>query len=49
MLRECLRRLVELGAPLAVTTAAWQNETSHALLRSLGFRPAVLEMAKDLG
>jgi GNAT superfamily N-acetyltransferase len=48
MLIECLRRLTALGAHLAVTTAAWQNETSHALLRSLGFRPAVLEMAKDL-
>jgi GNAT superfamily N-acetyltransferase len=48
LLHECLRRLVALGAPFAVTTAAWQNETSHALLRSLGFRPAVLEWVKDL-
>ncbi len=48
MLLECLRRLTALGAPLAVTTAAWQNQTSQALLRRLGFRPAVIEMAKDL-
>jgi GNAT superfamily N-acetyltransferase len=48
MLLECLRRLTALGAPLAVTTTAWQNETSHALLRSLGFRPAVLELVKEL-
>jgi GNAT superfamily N-acetyltransferase len=47
MLLECLRRLTGLGVPLAVTTAAWQNETSHALLRSLGFRPAVIEMVRD--
>jgi GNAT superfamily N-acetyltransferase len=46
MLRECLRRLS--GAGLAVTTTAWQNETSRALLRSLGFRPVAVEMAKDL-
>ena len=48
MLLECLRRLTALGAPLAVTTTAWQNETSHALLRSLGFRPAMLELVKEL-
>jgi ribosomal protein S18 acetylase RimI-like enzyme len=48
MLQECLRRLTALGVPLAVTTAAWQNETSQALLRSVGFRPAALELAKDL-
>lgn len=48
LLRECLRHLTALGAPLAVTTTAWQNETAHALLRSLGFRPAVIEMVKDL-
>jgi GNAT superfamily N-acetyltransferase len=49
MLLECLRRLTALGVRLAVTTTAWQNETSHALLRSVGFRPTVLELAKDLG
>jgi GNAT superfamily N-acetyltransferase len=48
MLRECLNRLTALGAHFAVATAAWQNETSHALIRSLGFRPTVVEMAKDL-
>jgi GNAT superfamily N-acetyltransferase len=48
MLSECLRRLTALGAPLAVTTAAWQNQTSQALLRSVGFRPAVIELVKDL-
>ena len=48
MLRECLNRLTALGAPFAVASAAWQNETSHALVRSLGFRPTVVEMAKDL-
>ena len=48
MLRECLNRLTALGAPFAVASAAWQNETSHALIRSLGFRPTVVEMAKDL-
>jgi GNAT superfamily N-acetyltransferase len=48
MLVECLRRLTALGASLAVTTTAWQNETAHALIRSLGFRPAAIEMAKDL-
>ncbi len=49
MLLECLRRLSALGTPLAVATAAWQNQTSQALLRSLGFRPASMEFAKDLG
>jgi GNAT superfamily N-acetyltransferase len=48
MLRECIERLTALGAPMAVTTAAFQNEVSQALLRSLGFRPASLEMAMDL-
>jgi ribosomal protein S18 acetylase RimI-like enzyme len=48
MLRECIQRLTALGAPLAVTTTAFQNEGSQALLRSLGFRPAALEMAMDL-
>ena len=48
MLRECIQRLSALGAPLAVTTTAFQNEASQALLRSLGFRPAALEMAMDL-
>lgn len=48
MLLECLRRLTELGTPLAVTTTAWQNETSQALLRSMGFGPASIEFAKDL-
>jgi GNAT superfamily N-acetyltransferase len=48
MLRECIQRLTVLGAPLAVTTTAFQNEGSQALLRSLGFRPAALEMAMDL-
>jgi GNAT superfamily N-acetyltransferase len=48
LLRECLNRLTALGAPFAVTTAAWQNQTSHALIRALGFRPTVIEMAKDL-
>jgi ribosomal protein S18 acetylase RimI-like enzyme len=48
MLLECLRRLTALGVPLAVTTTAWQNETSQGLLRSIGFRPAVVELVKDL-
>jgi GNAT superfamily N-acetyltransferase len=48
MLRECIQRLTALGAPLAATTTAFQNEGSQALLRSLGFRPAALEMAMDL-
>jgi GNAT superfamily N-acetyltransferase len=48
MLLECLRRLTALGASLAVTTTAWQNQASQALLRSMGFRPAVIELAKDL-
>lgn len=48
MLVECLRRLTALGTPLVVTTTAWQNETSQALLRSIGFRPASIEFAKDL-
>jgi len=48
MLRECIQRLTALSAPLAVTTTAFQNEVSQALLRSLGFRPASLEMAMDL-
>ena len=41
-------RLTALGVPFAVTTAAWHNETSHNLIRSLGFRPTAVEMAKDL-
>ena len=45
MLLESLRRL---SAPIAVTSTAWQNETSQALLRSLGFRPVAIEFAKDL-
>jgi GNAT superfamily N-acetyltransferase len=48
MVIESVQRLAALGVALAVTTTAWQNETSQALLRSLGFRPAVIEMAKDL-
>jgi len=48
MLQECQGRLAELGATLVVTTTAWQNQTSQALIRSLGFRPAVIEMVKDL-
>lgn len=48
MLNECQRRLAELGASLVVTTTAWQNQTSQALIRSLGFRPAVIEMVRDL-
>jgi GNAT superfamily N-acetyltransferase len=48
MLLECLRRLTALGAPFAVSTTAWRNETSQALLRSIGFRPAAIEFAKDL-
>ena len=47
-LRECLRRLTALGTSLAVTTAAWQNQTSQALLRAIGFRPVAVELAKDL-
>jgi GNAT superfamily N-acetyltransferase len=48
LLLECLRRLTALGAPLAVTTTAWQNATSQALLGTIGFRPASIEFAKDL-
>lgn len=48
MLVECIGRLTALGAPLAVTSTAWQNQTSQALLRSIGFRPAVVELVKDL-
>ncbi len=48
MLLECLRRLTALGASLAVTTSAWQNQTSQALLRAIGFRPVAIELAKDL-
>jgi GNAT superfamily N-acetyltransferase len=48
MVIESVQRLAALGVALAVTTTAWQNETSQALLRSLGFRPAVIEMATDL-
>jgi GNAT superfamily N-acetyltransferase len=48
MLLESLRRLSALGVPMAVTSTAWQNETSQALLRSLGFRPVATEFAKDL-
>jgi len=48
MLKESVRRLAALGAPFAVATTAWQNETSQALLRSLGFRAAAIEFAKDL-
>ncbi len=48
MLLECVRRLTALGTPLAVTTVAWQNEVSQALLRSMGFRPVVMEFAKEL-
>jgi GNAT superfamily N-acetyltransferase len=48
MLSESVQRLTALGAPLAVTTTAWQNERSRALLRSAGFRPAVIEMVKEL-
>lgn len=48
MLLESIRRLTALGAPLVVTTTAWQNETSQALLRSVGFRPAAVELVKDL-
>lgn len=48
MLLECLRRLTSLGVSLITTTTAWQNQTSQALLRSLGFRPAAIEWVKDL-
>ncbi|MCU0693376.1 MAG: GNAT family N-acetyltransferase [Polyangiaceae bacterium] len=48
MLRECVERLAAMGTPLVVTTAAWQNRTSQALIKSLGFRPTVIELAKDL-
>lgn len=48
MLLESVRRLTALGAPLAVTTVAWQNEISQALLRSLGFRAVMMEFAKEL-
>jgi RimJ/RimL family protein N-acetyltransferase len=48
MLLECLRRLTSLGVSLVTTTTAWQNQTSQALLRSLGFRPAAVELVKDL-
>jgi GNAT superfamily N-acetyltransferase len=48
MLLECARRLTALGVSLVTTTTAWQNQTSQALLRSLGFRPAVVEWVRDL-
>ncbi len=48
MLRECICRLSALEVRLIVTTTAWQNEPSQALVRSLGFRPTVVELAKDL-
>jgi RimJ/RimL family protein N-acetyltransferase len=28
--------------------SAWQNERSQALFRSLGFRPTMVEMTKEL-
>lgn len=46
--REALRRLRDLGAPRAVLTSAWQNRDAHALLRGLGFRETMLEMAREL-
>jgi ribosomal protein S18 acetylase RimI-like enzyme len=48
MLRECVRRLAAHNVPLVVTTTAWQNEASQALVRSLGFRPTALELAMDV-
>ena len=48
MVRDCLRRFTELGVPLAVSMIAWQNDASQALLRDHGFRPAVIEMVREL-
>jgi GNAT superfamily N-acetyltransferase len=48
MLLECVRRLSALGVSLAVASVAWQNESSHGLMRSLGFRPVATEFARDL-
>jgi GNAT superfamily N-acetyltransferase len=48
MALESIGRLKALGAPFLVTSTAWQNETSRALLRAIGFRPAVVELVKDL-
>lgn len=46
---EAMARLRDLGAPRAVLTSAWQNREAHTLLRSLGFRETMLEMARELG
>jgi RimJ/RimL family protein N-acetyltransferase len=49
MLRACVRRLAAQNIHLVVTTTAWQNEASQALVRSLGFRPTSVELAIDAG
>jgi ribosomal protein S18 acetylase RimI-like enzyme len=46
---EAMARLRDLGAPRAVLTSAWQNREAHTLLRSLGFRETMIEMARELG
>ena len=47
--REAMARLRDLGAPRVVLTSAWQNQEAHALVRSLGFRETMIEMARELG
>jgi ribosomal protein S18 acetylase RimI-like enzyme len=48
MLRECIRRLAAHDVQLIVTTTAWQNQASQALMRSLGFRPTAVEFAMGM-
>lgn len=43
-----VKRLGELGAPRVVLSAAAKNETARRLFASLGFRPTMIEMTREI-
>jgi ribosomal protein S18 acetylase RimI-like enzyme len=45
---ELVRRLGEKGAPYVVLQAAAKNRPGQRLFRELGFRPTLLEMAREV-
>lgn len=48
LIAEILHRFRELGAPRAILYTAWQNEKARGLFESLGFRPTMVEMTREL-
>jgi ribosomal protein S18 acetylase RimI-like enzyme len=49
LVEAAVRQLGELGAPRVVLSAAAKNERAQRLFASLGFRPTMVEMTRELG